>query len=53
VTVSAFEGSRLSFSGTVTGDEVAIKGKVTTDDRTLSRDFGASGRLTRPDEAPP
>jgi len=25
---------------------VAIKGKVTTDDRTLSRDFGASGRLT-------
>ena len=42
----SFEGSRLSFSGTVTGDEVAIKGKVTTDDRTLSRDFGASGRLT-------
>lgn len=40
-----FEGGRLSFSGTVTGDEVAIKGKVTTDDRTLTRDFGASGHL--------
>jgi hypothetical protein len=41
----SFEGGRLSFSGTVTGDEVAIKGEVTTDDRTLTRDFGASGHL--------
>lgn len=41
----SFEGGRLSFSGTVNGGDVMIKGKVTTDDRALTRDFGASGHL--------
>jgi hypothetical protein len=42
----SFEGSRLSFSGTVTGDDVTIKGKVATDDRAQTRDFGTTGHLT-------
>jgi len=41
----SFESGRLSLSGTVNGDDVMIKGKVTTDDRALTRDFGASGHL--------
>jgi hypothetical protein len=40
-----FDGGRLSFSGTVSGDEVTIKGKATNEDRTLTRDFGTSGHL--------
>ena len=45
VTGSASTAGRLNFTGTISGDDVTIKGKVTTDDRSLTRDFGASGQL--------
>jgi hypothetical protein len=41
----SFAAGRLSFTGTVTGDDVSIAGKVATDDRAQTRDFGASGHL--------
>jgi hypothetical protein len=41
-----FTTERLSFTGTITGDDVRIDGKVATDDRTAARDFGTSGHLT-------
>lgn len=41
----SFDTDRLSFSGTVTGDQVKIAGKVTNAERSQTRDFGASGRL--------
>ena len=42
----SFDGGRLSFSGTVSGDDVTITGKATSEDRTLTRDFGAAGHLS-------
>lgn len=39
-----FNGSRLSFSGTIDGDQVKIEGKVALADRT-TRAFRASGRI--------
>jgi hypothetical protein len=42
----SFEGGRLSFAGTVAGDEVSVRGKVTTTaGGTATRDFKASGQL--------
>jgi hypothetical protein len=41
----SFEADRLSFTGTVSGDDVKITGKVTNGDRSQTRDFGASGHL--------
>jgi hypothetical protein len=41
----AFDSGRLTFTGTVTGDEVRIDGKISSDNGTATRDFGASGQL--------
>jgi len=42
----SFETDKLSFTGTVSGDEVRISGKVANDDRSQTREFGTSGHLT-------
>ena len=42
----SYEGNRLSFTGTVSGDDVKIAGKVTTGERLQTRDFSTSGRLS-------
>jgi|SRR5262245_60852919 len=41
----SFESDRLSFSGTMSGDDVKITGKVTNGSRSQTRDFGTSGHL--------
>lgn len=41
-----FETDKLSFTGTVSGDEVRISGKIANDDRSQTREFGTSGHLT-------
>ena len=41
----SFESDRLSFTGTVNGDEVTITGTVTKGDRSQTRQFGANGHL--------
>jgi len=41
----SFDTDRLSFTGTVGGDEVRITGKVSNAERSQTRDFTASGRL--------
>jgi hypothetical protein len=41
----SYEGTRLSFSGTVVGNDVTIKGSVSNENRTVTRDFGTTGRL--------
>lgn len=40
-----FNGSRLSFSGTIEGDQVKIEGKVALAKQTVARPFRASGRV--------
>ena len=40
-----FNGSRLSFSGTIEGDQVKIEGKVALAEQTATRSFRASGRI--------
>jgi hypothetical protein len=40
-----FEGSRLSFAGTIEGDQIKIEGKVALADQTTTRAFRASGRI--------
>ena len=40
-----FDSDRLSFAGTVSGDDVKITGKVTNGSRSQTRDFGTSGHL--------
>ena len=42
----SFDADKLSFTGTVSGDEVKISGKVTNADRSQMREFGTSGHLT-------
>src|SRR5262249_2710245 len=42
----SYEGARLSFSGTVVGTDVTVKGRVTSEDRTVTRDFTTTGHLT-------
>lgn len=41
----AFNGSRLSFAGTIEGDQVRIEGKVASADQATTRAFKASGRI--------
>jgi hypothetical protein len=41
----SFEAQRLSFAGTVNGDDVKITGKVTSGSQAQTRQFGASGHL--------
>jgi hypothetical protein len=41
----SFESDRLSFTGTVNGDDVKITGTVTKGDRSQTRQFGTSGHL--------
>ena len=40
-----FDSGRVNFTGTVTGDDVKITGKISSDDGTPARDFGTSGRF--------
>jgi hypothetical protein len=40
-----FDGSRLSFSGAIEGDQVKIEGKVALADQATTRAFRASGRI--------
>jgi len=42
----SFEADKLSFTGTVSGDEVRISGKVANADRSQMREFSTSGHLT-------
>jgi hypothetical protein len=42
----SFTSNRLSFTGTISGDDVRVNGKVTAGDRSQMREFGTSGRLT-------
>jgi hypothetical protein len=41
-----YEGGRLSFAGTIEGDEVRIEGTVASADQKATRSFKASGRIT-------
>jgi hypothetical protein len=40
------DGSRLSFAGSIAGDEVQIEGKATLPGQTATRTFRAAGRMT-------
>ncbi len=40
-----FSGDRLSFAGTIEGDQVEIDGKVVSADQATTRAFKASGRI--------
>jgi hypothetical protein len=41
----SFTTNRLTFTGTISGDDVKITGKVTAGERLQMREFGTSGRL--------
>lgn len=40
-----FNGSRLSFAGTIEGDQLRLEGKVASADQATTRVFKASGRI--------
>jgi hypothetical protein len=42
----SFETDKLSFTGTVNGDDVRITGKVANADQSQTREFGTSGHLS-------
>jgi hypothetical protein len=41
----SFAADRLTFTGTISGNDVKISGKVTAGERLQVREFGASGQL--------
>lgn len=41
----SFAADRLNFTGTISGDNVKISGKVTAGNRSQTREFGTSGQL--------
>ncbi len=41
----SFVADRLNFTGTISGDDVKINGKVTPGDRSQMQEFGASGHF--------